>query len=73
MFKFKQRINPLARLGLSALVRSQYAKENVFTKTRWGDGSEMTPEETRTMIDTAWDCSTLFKWKQGDLLILANI
>ena len=73
MFKFKKRINPLARLGLSALVRSQYAKERVFMKTLWGDGSEISREETHTMIDTAWACSTLFKWKQGDLLILDNI
>ncbi len=73
MFKFKQRINPLARLGLSALVRSQYAKEKVFMKTLWGDGSDISPQETRTMIDTAWNCSTLFKWKKGDLLILDNI
>lgn len=73
MLKFKQRINPLIRLGLSTLVRSQYAKKNVFMKTLWGDGSEITPKETCTMIDTAWNCSTLFKWKQGDLLILDNI
>ena len=73
MRKFKQRINPLARIGLSALVRSQYAKEKVFMKTLWGDGSEISREETRTMIDAAWSCSTVFKWKQGDLLILDNI
>ncbi len=73
MFKFKQRINPLARLGLSTLVRSQYAKQNVFMKSLWGDGSEISSEETRTMIDAAWACSSLFKWKQRDLLILDNI
>ena len=73
MTKFKQRINPVARLGLSALIRTQYAKKNVFMKTLWGDGTEISPEETRTMIDVAWRNSTLFKWQQGDLLILDNI
>ncbi len=73
MFKFKQRINPVSRFGLTSLVRSQYAKENVFMKTLWGDGSDITVDETRTLIDTAWECSTMFKWKQGDLLILDNI
>lgn len=73
MFTFKQRINPISRLGLSSLVRSQYAKKNVFMKTLWGDGSEISVDETRTLIDAAWACSTMFKWKQGDLLILDNI
>ena len=73
MAKFKQRINPISRLSLSAFVGSQYAKERVFMKTFWGDGSEISPEETRTIIDTAWSCSTLFQWKRGDLLILDNI
>jgi len=73
MVKFKQRINPVIRLGLSTLVRSQYAKQNVFMKTLWGDGSEISAEETRTMIDAAWTCSSLFKWKKRDLLILDNI
>ena len=42
-------------------------------KTLWGDGSQITAKETRTMIDTAWSCSTVFKWQHGDLLILDNI
>jgi len=73
MFKFKQRLNPVSRFALSSLVRSQYAKEKVFMRTLWGDGSEISVDETRTLNDTAWQCSTLFKWKQGDLLILDNI
>lgn len=73
MSKFKQRINPISRFGLSSLIRSQYAKKNVFMKTFWGDGSEISVDETRALIDTAWSCSTMFKWKQGDLLILDNI
>lgn len=73
MFKFKQRINPLSRLWLSAFIRSQYARKNVFLKTLWGDGSEISLAETRLLIDTAWLQSNLFKWKQGDLLILDNI
>lgn len=73
MFKFKRRINPLSRLWLTAFIRSQYARKNVFLKTLWGDGSEITAAETRLLIDTAWQQSNLFKWKQGDLLILDNI
>lgn len=73
MYKFRQRINPLSRLWLSAFIRSQYARKNVFLKTLWGDGSEITSQETRLLIDTAWQNSNLFNWREGDLLILDNI
>ncbi len=70
---FSHRLNTLTRLGLSSLVRSQYVKKNVFMRTLWGDGSAISPAETREMIDAAWSSSNLFSWKQGDLLILDNI
>jgi alpha-ketoglutarate-dependent taurine dioxygenase len=73
MYTFRQRINPLSRLWLTTFIRSQYARKNVFLKTLWGDGSEITAAETRLLIDTAWQNSNLFNWKQGDLLILDNI
>lgn len=73
MTKFKHRINPLTRIALSSFIRSQYARKHVFLKTLWGDGSEITPAETRLLIDTAWQQSNLFQWQQGDLLILDNI
>ena len=33
----------------------------------------MTKQETRTLIDAAWANSDLFRWRQGDLLVLDNI
>lgn len=73
MSRFAQRINPVARFGLSSLVRAQYAKERVFMRTLWGDGSPISVAETRTIIDAAWESSNLFKWRANDLLILDNI
>lgn len=70
---FAHRINPFKRFALSSFIRSQYAKKHVFMRTLWGDGSEISPTETRELIDAAWASSTLFKWQQGDLLILDNI
>lgn len=71
--KFAHRLNPLVRFGLSSFIRFQYAKPNVFMRTLWGDGSEISPVETRAMIDAAWASSNMFHWRQGDLLILDNI
>jgi len=73
MKKFRQRINPLARFALSNLVRSQYAKNNVFMRTLWGDGSNISKNETQAIIDTAWQSSTMFHWQKGDLLLIDNI
>jgi len=73
MSRFAQRINPLVRFGLSAFIRSQYAKKNVFMRTLWGDGSPISSAETRALIDAAWASSTLFKWQKNDLLLLDNI
>lgn len=73
MSRFAQRINPIARFGLSSFIRSQYAKERVFMRTLWGDGSSISVAETRSIIDTAWASSNLFKWRANDLLILDNI
>ena len=71
--RFAHRINPLVRLALSAFIRLQYAKQHVFMRTLWGDGSTITPTETRAMIDAAWEHSSLFRWQRRDLLILDNI
>jgi len=71
--KFSHRLNTVVRLGLSTLIRAQYAKKNVFMRTLWGDGAPISAVETREMIDAAWASSNVFKWKQGDLLILDNI
>lgn len=71
--KFAHRLNPIVRLGLSSFIRLQYAKRDVFMRTLWGDGTPISEDETKTMIDAAWANSTLFRWRQGDLLILDNI
>ena len=71
--KFSNRINPVSRFFLSAFMRLLYSQKNVFMRTLWGDGSEISAEETRQIIDTAWQASTLFKWQQHDLLLLDNI
>lgn len=73
MYTFKRRINTFSRLAFSTFIRAQYARKNVFLKTLWGDGSEITPAETRLLIDAAWQQSNLFQWQSGDLLILDNI
>ncbi len=71
--KFAHRLNPIVRLGLSSFIRLQYAKRDVFMRTLWGDGTPISEDETKTMIDAAWANSNLFRWRQGDLLILDNI
>jgi alpha-ketoglutarate-dependent taurine dioxygenase len=71
--KFAHRIPLLQRLGLSTFIRAQYVKKNVFMRTLWGDGSPISRTETRELIDVAWRAATMFRWRQGDLLILDNI
>jgi len=73
MQKFANRINPVSRFFLSSFMRFLYSRKNVFMRTLWGDGSEITANETRQIIDTAWQASTLFKWQGNDLLLLDNI
>lgn len=71
--KFAHRINPISRFFLSSFMRFLYARKNVFMRTLWGDGSEISATETRQIIDAAWKVSTLFQWQQNDLLMIDNI
>lgn len=73
MYKFRHRFNPLARLALKGLVKSQFARKKVFLKTLWGDGSEISEAETQAIIDTAWKYSTLFPWQKSDMILIDNI
>ena len=73
MYKFKHRFNPVLRLALAGLVKSQFTRKKVFLKTLWGDGSEISEAETQAIIDTAWKYSTLFTWQQGDMVLIDNI
>ena len=73
MHRFKHRYKPFQRFLLTRVINYHYSKEHVFLKTLWGDGSEISKEETRQILDAAWDTATLFQWQQGDLLLLDNI
>ncbi|NRA67226.1 MAG: TauD/TfdA family dioxygenase [Pseudobacteriovorax sp.] len=70
---FRHRFNPILKAMMSRFVSHQFKKPNVFLKTLWGNGEPISESETREIIQTAWDNSTVFSWRQGDLLLLNNI
>jgi alpha-ketoglutarate-dependent taurine dioxygenase len=70
---FKERWNPLKLFLMNAAIGYAQSKPRVFMRTLWGDGAELSREETQTLLHTAWRHSVLFRWKKGDVLILDNI
>jgi alpha-ketoglutarate-dependent taurine dioxygenase len=73
MVHFRKRYKLFQRFALSRLVKYHYTKERVFMRTLWGDGTEISKDETQQIIDAAWRSATLFKWQEGDLLLIDNI
>lgn len=73
MRRFKHRYNPLIRLVLGGVSRFAFGRKNPFFRTLWGNGDSITRDETQALIDCAWNASTLFRWRKGDLLLLDNI
>ncbi len=71
--QFSHRFNPLYRRFLSWFIEYQWGKKDTFMKTLWGNGEPLTKHETFSIIKTSWQCSTIFRWQRGDLLILNNI
>jgi alpha-ketoglutarate-dependent taurine dioxygenase len=37
------------------------------------EGPDFTPEEQETIANTIYDCSTIFRWQQDDMLVIDNI
>ena len=71
--RFAHRFNPLVRFGLARFSRFIFGRKQVFMRTLWGDGSPISRSETQALINAAWNASTVFRWRKGDLLILDNI
>lgn len=70
---FKKRYGPLQRLALGRTIKSSFTKDRVFLRTLWGDGTEISKQESKQIIDAAWKTAALFKWQRGDLLLVDNI
>lgn len=70
---FKERWSPLQFVLANAMIRWSQSRPRPFMKTLWGDGTEITRQETQTIQHNAWRHSLLFRWKKGDVLLLDNI
>ncbi|WP_176736884.1 TauD/TfdA family dioxygenase [Oligoflexus tunisiensis] len=70
---FKDRWNPWKLFMINAVMGYVQSKPRAFMRTLWGDGTELSREETQTLLHTAWRHSVLFRWRKGDVLILDNI
>lgn len=70
---FRERYNTLLRLGFEWFVKREASSPKLFLRTLFGDGTPFSREESEAVQRAAWENAMIFRWRQGDMLMLNNI
>lgn len=61
------------RLLFEWYIRKQFKKPTVHYRSEPAEGPDFTAAEQQTIANTIYDCSTIFRWRQDDVLVIDNI
>lgn len=67
------RYNPAVKAFFEWYIRKQFRKPTVHYRTRPVAGEDFTDAEYQQISETVNDCATLFRWREGDILLIDNI
>ncbi len=71
--RIRDRYSLPVRMLFEWYIRKQFKKPTVHYRSMPAEGPDFTPEEQETIANTIYDCSTIFRWQQDDMLVIDNI
>jgi len=68
-----ERYNPAVKAFFEWYIRKQFRKPTIHYRTRPVTGEDFTDAEYKQIVEAIHDSSTVFRWQEGDVLLIDNI
>lgn len=68
-----ERYNPAVKAFFEWYIRKQFRKPTIHYRTRPDTGADFTDAEYAQIVEAIHDSSTVFRWQEGDVLLIDNI